>query len=93
MPSPAFKLSVPADDPYRGLAVEALRSYLRATGCGGAPTAEAFVASVAEAVGRLAVGGADITMVVTAHAAHVDVQLSVSGTAETLSYPVPAVSG
>jgi len=93
MPPPAFTLSVPADDPYKGLATEALGSYFRATGHAGSPAVDAFLASVAGAVGRIAEGGDDVTMVVTAHPGRVDVRLSGGHAAETLSHPAPVVSG
>jgi hypothetical protein len=92
MPSPAFTLSVPADAPFRGLAAEAVRVYLRASGGSPSPAGDAFVASVAAAVERLTAGGADIELAVVSRSPEIDVHLTSGGASETLTH-IPAASG
>ena len=67
MPSPAFTLSVPADAPFRGLAAEAVRVYLRASGgspspAGGADIELAVVSRSPEIDVHLTSGGASETL-------------------------------
>lgn len=93
MPSPAFTLSVPADEPYRGLVAESVRVYLRASGAGVSPGGDAFVARVTDAVNRLSAGRANIEVVVATQPAQLDVQLTCGGHAETLTYPLAAAGG
>jgi hypothetical protein len=93
MPSPAFTLSVPTDEPFRSLVVEAIRVYLRVSGSGTSPAADAFAALVGEAVDRLAAGGADIDVVVVATSPRVDVQLTCGGASETLTHTLAAAGG
>lgn len=84
MPSPAFTLSVPADEPYRGLVADAVRTYLRLAGHGASAEAEAFTTQVAGAVDRLAGAGTDIDVEVVDGAPGVEVRLTCGGTTETL---------
>lgn len=93
MPSPAFTLSVPADEPYRGLAAESVRVYLRASGAASSPGGDAFVANVTDAVTRLAAAHADIEVVVVATPVQLEVHLACGGQAETLTYPLAAAGG
>jgi hypothetical protein len=93
MPSPAFTLSVPAAEPFRSLVAEAIRVYLRLSGAGTSPAADAFAASVGEAVDRLASGGADIEVVVVETAPRVDVQLNCGGASETLTHTLATAGG
>ncbi len=86
MPSPAFTLSVPADEPYRGLAAEAIRAYLRLIGRVAVPDAEAFTAQVVSAVDRLAAAGTDIAVEVVDGAPGVVVRLTCGGATETLTH-------
>jgi hypothetical protein len=90
MPSPSFTLSVPADEPYRGLAAESVRVFLRASGRVTGEGAQAFVESVAAAVDRLSARGANIELAVVAEPSHVDVRLTCTGTSETLTHAVVA---
>lgn len=93
MSSPAFTLSVPANEPYRDLVADAVRAYLRLSGRDASPAADAFAARVAEAVNRLAATGADIDTTVVPTARGVDVQLICGATAETLTYAAPVGDG
>jgi hypothetical protein len=90
MPSPSYTLSVPADEPYRGLAAESVRVFLRASGRVTGEGAEAFIESVAAAVDRLSAGDANIDLAVVADASRVDVRLTCAGTSETLTHAVVA---
>lgn len=90
MPSPSFTLSVPADEPYRGLAAESVRVFLRASGRLTGHGAEAFIQSVGAAVDRLSARGANIELAVVAEASHVDVRLTCPGASETLTHAVVA---
>jgi len=90
MPPPSFTLSVPADEPYRGLAAESVRVFLKASGRVTGPAAEAFTASVAAAIDRLSARGVNIDLAVVAEASHVDVRLTCAGTSETLTHAVVA---
>ena len=93
MPSPAFTLSVPADEPYRGLVAEAVRAYLRLAGDESSPAADAFAASVGDVAGRLAGGGPEIDVVVVTRSPKVDVQLTCGGASETLTHTLAAAGG
>lgn len=86
MPSPAFTLSVPADEPYRGLVADAVRAYLRLAGRDASTGVEAFTAEVVSAVDRLADAGTDIDVEVVDRAPGVDVRLTCGGTTETLTH-------
>ena len=86
MPSPAFTLSVPADEPFRGLVADAVRAFLRVSDQVVSPAAEAFVASVDRAAERLAGRGADVEMVVLTNPPRVDVELTCGGAVETLTH-------
>jgi hypothetical protein len=86
MSSPVFTLSVPVDDPYRDLAAEVVAKYLEISGAGG-PDREAFVASIRDAVNRLAAGGTDIDVEVRAGSAAVEVRLTCGSQATTLTRP------
>lgn len=83
MPPPAFTLSVPADNRYRGLATDLVRAYFALTKRV-SPEIDTFVASVTEAVDRLAVGPANVEVVVEETSAGVDVRLTSAGRQETL---------
>jgi hypothetical protein len=93
MPSPAFTLSVPADVPYRGLVAEAVRVYLRVSGAGASPADDAFIASVGEAVDRLAAGGTSIDVVVVARSPRVEVQLTCGDASEALTHSLATAGG
>lgn len=90
MPSPAFTLSVPADEPYRSLVADTVRAYLRLIGRNAAPDVEAFTARVARAADRLAASGTDIDMEVVDGGQGVDVRLTCGGATETLIHTVAA---
>ncbi len=93
MASPAFTLSVPAAEPFRGLVAEAVRVYLRASGQEASPATEAFAASVAGVVERLADRGTDIEMVVAARSPRIDVHLTCGGVSESLTHTVATTGG
>lgn len=93
MPAPAFTLRLPAEEPYRALAAESIRVYLRVSGAAPEGDAEAFVTSVAEAVDRLAAAGPELEIVVVAQPTQVDVQLSCGAATETLSHAAGTTGG
>ena len=86
MPSTAFTLCVPADDPYRGLVADVMQTYLKIADRVPAASTAAFIASIAAAVDRLAVPGADITVVVETTDAQVDVRVACGHATETLTH-------
>jgi hypothetical protein len=93
MSSPAFTLSVPADEPYRDLVADTVRAYLRLSERDTSSSADAFAARVAEAVTGLAGAGTDIDVKVVATASGVDVHLNCGASAETLTHTAAAGDG
>lgn len=84
MPSPAFTLSVPADERLRGLVADVVRAWLSLTGRASSDT-ERFVASIDAAVGRIAADPlGDVEVVVETTPAGVDVRLTSGDRHETL---------
>lgn len=83
MSSTAFTLSVPTDERFRGLATDVVRAYLTLTKRT-TPASDAFVASVTEAVDRLAADRADIEVSVREEPSGIDVRLTCAGRHETL---------
>lgn len=86
MSSAAFTLSVPADERFRGLAANVIRTYLELKG-GAAAAVEEFTAAVAKAVDRMASHGSDVEMVVHADGSNVEVRLTCGTQKETLAFP------
>jgi hypothetical protein len=72
---------------------EVVRVFLRVSDAGASPAADAFAASVGEAVDRLASGGAEIEVVVVATSPRVDVQLNCGGASETLTHTLATAGG
>jgi hypothetical protein len=88
MSSPAFTLSVPADEPFRGLAADCVRAYFVATSPG--TDVSGFVSQVADVVTRLAAAGTDVEVELRAQPADVEVRVRCGGATETLTHSVPA---
>ena len=86
MPDPAFTLSVPTADPYRGLVTEAVRTYLRVSGRDTSSSADAFIGRLASVIDALSDKGQDIGVVVRAERPTVEVQVNCGDAARTLTH-------
>lgn len=83
MSAPAFTLSVPTDDRFRGLAADVVRAYLALTKRT-SPAADALVASVSALADEMAAVGTDVEVVLEEKPSGVDVRLSCADRQETL---------
>jgi hypothetical protein len=89
MSAPAFTLSVPAEEPFRALAVDVVRAYLGTVGLSGA--GDSLLGRLAEGLARLAKAGADMTLAVGRDPARVTVTLSCEGATDTMHLDSPGL--
>lgn len=88
MPAPAFTLSVPTAEPYRGLVADAVRTFLRASAKDTSQAADTFVGTVSTAVDAIAGEADDMGVVVLSRPPGVEVQLTCGTTTRSLSHTI-----